>query len=63
MPATDATRAIDCGVKGIYVSNHGGRAVDHELSPMEVLAEIVDAVDGRGGGGRRQRLHARRRGV
>ena len=47
MSAADAVRAIDCGVQGIYVSNHGGRAVDHELSPMEVLAEIVDAVDGR----------------
>ena len=47
MSAADAIRAVDCGVKGIYVSNHGGRAVDHELSPMEVLAEIVEAVDGR----------------
>lgn len=47
MSAADALRAIDCGVKGIYVSNHGGRAVDHGLSPMEVLAEIVAAVDGR----------------
>jgi glycolate oxidase len=47
MSTPDALRAVDCGVKGIYVSNHGGRAVDHELSPMEVLAEIVDAVGGR----------------
>jgi isopentenyl diphosphate isomerase/L-lactate dehydrogenase-like FMN-dependent dehydrogenase len=47
MSAADATRAVDCGVKGIYVSNHGGRAIDHGLSPMEVLAEIVTAVDGR----------------
>jgi glycolate oxidase len=47
MSAADAIRAVDRGVKGIYVSNHGGRAVDHELSPMEVLAEIVEAVGGR----------------
>ena len=47
MSAADAIRAVDSGVQGIYVSNHGGRAVDHELSPMEVLAEIVAAVDGR----------------
>jgi 4-hydroxymandelate oxidase len=47
MSAADADRAINCGVQGIYVSNHGGRAVDHELSPIEVLAEIVEAVDGR----------------
>jgi isopentenyl diphosphate isomerase/L-lactate dehydrogenase-like FMN-dependent dehydrogenase len=47
MSAADAVRAVDCGVRGIYVSNHGGRAVDHGLSPIEVLAEIVEAVDGR----------------
>ena len=47
MSTADALRAVDSGVQGIYVSNHGGRAVDHELSPIEVLAEIVEAVDGR----------------
>ena len=47
MSAADALRAVDSGVQGIYVSNHGGRAVDHGLSPIEVLAEIVEAVDGR----------------
>jgi isopentenyl diphosphate isomerase/L-lactate dehydrogenase-like FMN-dependent dehydrogenase len=47
MSAADAIRAVDCGVKAIYVSNHGGRAVDHELSPIEVLAEIIEVVGGR----------------
>ena len=47
MTAADALRAVDCGVAAIYVSNHGGRAVDHEISPIEVLSEIVQAVDER----------------
>jgi len=45
MAAVDATRAADCGVAGIYVSNHGGRAIDHGISTIEVLGEIVDAID------------------
>ena len=44
MAVADALRAVDCGVKAIYVSNHGGRAVDHEISPIEVLGEILQAV-------------------
>jgi isopentenyl diphosphate isomerase/L-lactate dehydrogenase-like FMN-dependent dehydrogenase len=47
MTPGDAAEAIDCGVAGVYVSNHGGRMVDHALSTIEVLAEIVEAVDGR----------------
>jgi isopentenyl diphosphate isomerase/L-lactate dehydrogenase-like FMN-dependent dehydrogenase len=47
MTATDAAEAIECGVAGVYVSNHGGRMVDHALSTIEVLAEVVVAVDGR----------------
>jgi isopentenyl diphosphate isomerase/L-lactate dehydrogenase-like FMN-dependent dehydrogenase len=47
MTAADATEAIDCGVAGVYVSNHGGRMVDHAVSTVEVLAELVEAVDGR----------------
>ena len=47
LAAADALRAVDCGVKAIYVSNHGGRAVDHEISPIEVLGEIVQAVQDR----------------
>jgi isopentenyl diphosphate isomerase/L-lactate dehydrogenase-like FMN-dependent dehydrogenase len=47
MTPGDAAEAIECGVGGIYVSNHGGRMVDHALSTIEVLAEVVEAVDGR----------------
>jgi isopentenyl diphosphate isomerase/L-lactate dehydrogenase-like FMN-dependent dehydrogenase len=44
MAAADAVRAVECGVAAVYVSNHGGRVVDHSLSTIEVLEEIVDAV-------------------
>jgi len=45
--AEDARRALDMGVEGIYVSNHGGRQLDHGAGAMDVLPEIVDAVAGR----------------
>ena len=45
--ARDAARAVECGVAGVYVSNHGGRALDQAISTIEVLAEIVAAVRGR----------------
>ena len=35
------------GVQVIYVSNHGGRQLDHGLGSAAVLPEIVAAVDGR----------------
>jgi isopentenyl diphosphate isomerase/L-lactate dehydrogenase-like FMN-dependent dehydrogenase len=41
---TDARRAVDCGCKAIYVSNHGGRTVDHAVSTIEVLEGIVAEV-------------------
>ena len=47
MTAEDAGMAIDHGVDWIYVSNHGGRQLDHGRGAMDALAEIVDAVDGR----------------
>src|SRR3982075_4741425 len=45
--AEDAAVAIDHGVDWIYVSNHGGRQLDHGRGAMHVLPEIVDAVAGR----------------
>jgi isopentenyl diphosphate isomerase/L-lactate dehydrogenase-like FMN-dependent dehydrogenase len=44
MDPEDARRAAELGVDAIYVSNHGGRELDHALSTIEVLPEIVDAV-------------------
>ena len=43
----DAVRAVEHGVDWIYVSNHGGRQLDHGLGAMEMLPEIVEAVGGR----------------
>jgi isopentenyl diphosphate isomerase/L-lactate dehydrogenase-like FMN-dependent dehydrogenase len=42
--AEDARVALDHGVEWIYVSNHGGRQLDHGLGAMEVLPEIVQTV-------------------
>jgi L-lactate dehydrogenase (cytochrome) len=44
MSAEDARRAIDYGVEGIVVSNHGGRQLDSLPASIEVLPEIADAV-------------------
>jgi isopentenyl diphosphate isomerase/L-lactate dehydrogenase-like FMN-dependent dehydrogenase len=43
----DAAMALDHGVEWIYVSNHGGRQLDHGRGSMDVLPEIVAAVAGR----------------
>jgi len=45
--AEDALIAIEHGVEGIYVSNHGGRQLDHGKGGLQVLPEVVDAVAGR----------------
>jgi glycolate oxidase len=45
--AEDANLALDHGVDWIYVSNHGGRQLDHGRGAMHVLPEIVEAVKGR----------------
>jgi isopentenyl diphosphate isomerase/L-lactate dehydrogenase-like FMN-dependent dehydrogenase len=45
--AEDAQLAVDHGVDWIYVSNHGGRQLDHGLGSMHVLPEVVAAVAGR----------------
>jgi glycolate oxidase len=45
--AEDADLAASCGVDAVYVSNHGGRQLDHGLGAMDVLAEVVSAVGDR----------------
>ncbi len=45
--AEDAEIAVRHGVEVIYVSNHGGRQLDHGLGSMTVLPQIVAAVAGR----------------
>jgi isopentenyl diphosphate isomerase/L-lactate dehydrogenase-like FMN-dependent dehydrogenase len=47
LTAEDAQIALDRGVSGIIVSNHGGRQLDTALTGIEALPEIVEAVAGR----------------
>jgi 4-hydroxymandelate oxidase len=44
--ADDALRAVNHGVSGIIVSNHGARQLDTTPATISVLPEIVDAVAG-----------------
>ncbi|HEY1243210.1 MAG TPA: alpha-hydroxy acid oxidase [Hyphomicrobiaceae bacterium] len=45
--AEDARIALEHGIEGIYVSNHGGRQLDHGKGGIAVLPEVVEAVAGR----------------
>ena len=45
--AEDAEIAVQHGVDVIWVSNHGGRQIDHALGSMDTLPEIAQAVNGR----------------
>jgi 4-hydroxymandelate oxidase len=47
LTAEDAELAVDHGVDGIVVSNHGGRQLDGSPASLDALVEVVDAVDGR----------------
>jgi 4-hydroxymandelate oxidase len=40
----DARRCVDCGARGIMVSNHGGRHLDTTVTTAEVIAEVAAAV-------------------
>jgi glycolate oxidase len=43
----DAKRAVETGVRVVWVSNHGGRQLDHTQSTIEALPRIVDVVAGK----------------
>jgi glycolate oxidase len=45
--AADARLAVEHGIDVVYVSNHGGRELDHGRGTMDMLPEIVQAVAGR----------------
>jgi len=47
MTLDDAMRCIDAGVKGIAVSNHGGRRQDHTAGTAEVLPAIAAKLKGK----------------
>lgn len=42
----DAVRAVDAGVAGVIVSNHGGRQLDTVLSGADALGPIAEAIAG-----------------
>ncbi len=45
--AEDARLAVEHGVEVVYVSNHGGRELDHGRGALDVLPEVVAAVNGK----------------
>jgi isopentenyl diphosphate isomerase/L-lactate dehydrogenase-like FMN-dependent dehydrogenase len=47
LTAEDARLAVEHGVAGIVVSNHGGRQLDTSIPSIEALPEIAEAVGGR----------------
>src|SRR6266849_1823956 len=47
LTAEDAKLAVEHGVEGIVVSNHGGRQLDTALASIEALPEVIEAVAGR----------------
>jgi len=42
----DARRALDAGVDGIVVSNHGGRQVDGAIGSLDALPAVAEAIGG-----------------
>jgi 4-hydroxymandelate oxidase len=43
----DALLAVEHGADAVWVSNHGGRQLDHVAAGLDALPEVVEAVDGR----------------
>ena len=43
----DAVKAVEVGMDGVLVSNHGGRQLDGAIGSLDMLAEIVEAVGSR----------------
>jgi isopentenyl diphosphate isomerase/L-lactate dehydrogenase-like FMN-dependent dehydrogenase len=44
----DAVRAVELGVTGVLVSNHGGRQVDGAVGALDALVDVVAALGGAG---------------
>ncbi|UUY02393.1 alpha-hydroxy-acid oxidizing protein [Svornostia abyssi] len=47
LSGVDAENAITAGMAAIIVSNQGGRQIDGDPATLDVLPEVLDAVDGR----------------
>jgi lactate 2-monooxygenase len=44
LAADDAQRALDAGIDGVIVSNHGGRQVDGAVAALDALVEVREAL-------------------
>ena len=42
--AADARRALELGVDGVQLSNHGGRQLDRSVAPVDLIAPVREAV-------------------
>ncbi|GAA0139965.1 oxidoreductase [Lithospermum erythrorhizon] len=47
LTSEDARKAVEVGVAGIIVSNHGGRQLDYSPATINVLEEVVLSVQGK----------------
>ncbi len=47
LTAEDAALCVQAGVDGVYVSNHGGRQLDHTRACIDALPEVAEAVAGK----------------
>jgi len=47
MRADDARRALDAGARGVIVSNHGGRQLEHCIATLDALPAVAEAVGSR----------------
>ena len=45
--ADDALRCVDCGVRGVIVSNHGGRHLDATVTTAAAIGEVAAALTGK----------------
>lgn len=43
----DAQSALDAGMDGVWISNHGGRQIDQSVPTLAVLPEIAERIAGR----------------
>jgi lactate 2-monooxygenase len=43
----DAKKAVEHGIAGLVVSNHGGRQIDGEIASLDALPAVAEAVNGK----------------
>jgi lactate 2-monooxygenase len=43
----DAKKAVELGINGVIVSNHGGRQIDGAIASLDALSAVAEAVNGR----------------